>query len=275
MARHPSSKNARSSRSSSKPRPSGSVRLGKSRKKDVPRIAILTLFPQFIAQALQFSLMGKALEKGALAVDIHDIRDFSEAPHHTVDDKPYGGGAGMLLRADVLYKAWKKAVGRRMRSEVRTAFLSPQGKVWSQPETREKAGWVQDGRLWILVCGHYEGVDERFIELCVDEEVSIGDYVLTGGELPALVLVDTLARHLPGVVKESASVEDDSLSGGLLKYPQYTRPALFEGRSVPEVLTSGNHAKIASWRAAERAARTRSKRPDLYARLQKPGRDSK
>lgn len=264
MARRPNSKKGPSSKSSSKSRTKGSRKFG-SKKKATPSIAVLTLFPDFIASGLQFSLIGKALQKGILAIEILDIRDFAPPPHYEVDDKPYGGGAGMLLRADVLYKSWKKAIGRLPRERVRTVLLSPQGVLWKQPSSRTHAAHLQEGRKLILVCGHYEGVDERFIEECVDEEVSIGDYVLTGGELPALAVIDSIARSIPGVVQRAESVETDSLAGGLLKYPQYTRPAHFRGRNVPEVLLSGNHAAIARWRENARRERTAMKRPDLLS----------
>jgi tRNA (guanine37-N1)-methyltransferase len=233
--------------------------LKSSSKKPELEFHFLTLFPEVFAPVLGSSLLGKAQSRGLVRYVTHQIRDFSEDKHRTVDGTPYGGGEGMLLRADVLHRAWKKALPRKS-ARARTLLLSPQGR----PLTQERAkAWVRDYRKLVLVCGHYEGVDERFIEKCVDEEVSIGDYVLTGGELPALVLADVLTRLLPGVVGNSRSLSEDSLEGGLLKYPQYTRPAVFEGLLVPEVLLSGNHGKIAEWRQSERVRRTREKRPDL------------
>lgn len=200
--------------------------------------------------------MKRAQEMGRVEFFPIQIRDFSQDRHRTVDDAPYGGGEGMLLRADVLYQAWKSIP----QSEgTRTLLLSPQGRRLDQKKAKS---WSKECRSLILVCGHYEGVDERFIEHCVDEEVSIGDYVLTGGELAALVVADTVTRLLPGVVGNPDSVTQDSLENGL-KYPQYTRPRDFLGRGVPEVLLSGNHAQIAQWRAAQSLQRTREKRPDL------------
>lgn len=196
-------------------------------------------------------------------MDFHlvQIRDFALDRHRTVDDSPYGGGEGMVLRADVLFSAWRSCAWTRNRKKksVRTVLLSPQGPCLTQKKAKELA----KAHEIILVCGHYEGVDERFIEECVDEELSIGDYVLTGGELAAGVVVDAVSRLIPGVVGNERSITEDSLEGGLLKYPQYTRPAVFQGRAVPPVLTSGNHAEIAAWRQAQRLERTKKKRPDL------------
>jgi tRNA (guanine37-N1)-methyltransferase len=197
------------------------------------------------------------------------IRDFATDRHRTVDDTPYGGGEGMLLKADVMHAAWSHALrtGKRVsRKKTATILLSPQGPPFSQEMARELASRYSK---FILVCGHYEGVDERFIDECVDREVSIGDYVLTGGELPAMVMADVITRLLPGVVGNERSVACDSLESGLLKYPQFTRPREFLGRSVPEVLLSGNHKAIAEWREAQMKERTERKRPDLWERFQK------
>jgi len=230
-------------------------------------IQFLTLFPEIIAPALQASLLGKAAQKGLLSFGVIQIRDFSTHKHHTVDDTPYGGGEGMLLRVDVLHAAWKSVVGREGAAEAgrrRTILMSPQGPRLTQAKAKELAQYEE----LVLVCGHYEGVDERFIELCCDEELSIGDYVLTGGELPALVVTDVVARLVSGVVGNEQSVSRDSLEPGedgatLLKYPQYTRPREFEGLVVPEVLLGGNHGEIERWRRAQSLERTRRKRPDL------------
>jgi tRNA (guanine37-N1)-methyltransferase len=222
------------------------------------RLEVLTLFPQVFEPYLSTSVLGKGIAKGALSVGLHQIRDHSLDKHRTVDDTPYGGGAGMVLRVDVLHKAWSAV--RAQVPTARTVLLSPQGPKL----TVESAKRLAASEQLILVCGHYEGVDERFIELCVDEELSIGDYVLTGGELAALVVIDAVSRWIPGVVGRGDSVLSDSLEeGGTLKHAQYTRPAEFMGLSVPEILMSGNHPKIEAHRRAERVSRTRRKRPDL------------
>jgi tRNA (guanine37-N1)-methyltransferase len=222
----------------------------------------LTLFPEVFSHVLDSSLLGKAKEQGLVSFHLTQIRDYAESKHRTVDDTPYGGGEGMLLKVDVLHSAWKAAVDRISESglqDTQTILMSPQGKLLTQEGAKELAKC----KNLIVVCGHYEGVDERFITLCVDREVSIGDYVLTGGELPAMVLADTVTRLLPGVVGNENSVKNDSLEGGLLKYPQYTRPKNFEGLEVPEILLSGDHAKIEKWRMDQSIRRTREKRPDL------------
>ena len=236
------------------------------------KIHFLTLFPEVLEPFFKSSLMGKACLSGRVNVYFHQIRDSALDSHRTVDDTPYGGGEGMVLKADVLHGAWLGAGGTLKSSDREgqtsstlkqcTLLLSPQGKLLDHALADELGQYDQ----LILVCGHYEGVDERFVETCVDREISIGDYVLTGGELPALVLAETIIRRLKGVVGNEASVQKDSLSGGLLKYPQYTRPRTFEGLSVPEVLTGGNHAEIERWRQAQKLERTRLKRPDLWAK---------
>jgi tRNA (guanine37-N1)-methyltransferase len=194
------------------------------------------------------------------------MRDFAIDKHRTVDDCPFGGGEGMLLKPDVLYSAWKSVKHKYLESaegnsqKSATILLSPQGSLFNQKMAREFSQYSQ----LILVCGHYEGVDERFIDLCVDREVSIGDYVLTGGELPALVMADAITRLVPGVVGNERSVSQDSLESNLLKYPQYTRPREFEGRTVPDVLLSGDHQAIQEWRQSQMRKRTQVKRPDLW-----------
>lgn len=220
-------------------------------------IQFLTLFPELIAPSLQASLMGKASARGLMRFEVTQIRDFATDRHKTVDATPYGGGEGMLMRVDVLHATWKAATAQPRRR--RTILLSPQGPCLTQPKAHELLQFEE----LVLVCGHYEGVDERFIELCVDEELSIGNYVLTGGELPALVLADVVTRLVPGVVGNEDSITKDSLEDGLLKYPQYTRPRSYEGLDVPEVLLGGNHQEIARWRQKQREERTRLKRPDL------------
>ncbi|MEK6704759.1 MAG: tRNA (guanosine(37)-N1)-methyltransferase TrmD [Bdellovibrionota bacterium] len=224
----------------------------------------LTLFPELLKPVLEVSLLGKAQDKGLVSFNPVQIRDFSKDKHKTVDDTPFGGGEGMVMRADVLYAAWQhaRALATNEGGAVRTVMLSPQGKLLTQDLAKELLNFSS----LILVCGHYEGVDERFIETCVDMEISIGDYVLTGGELPALVLADAVCRLIPGVVGNERSLSEESLEGGLLKYPQYTRPREFNGLTVPDVLLSGDHAKIAAWRKQQMLERTRSKRPDLFVR---------
>ncbi len=226
------------------------------------KITYLSLFPEVINQGLSHSLVGKARASGQIELQFVQIRDFAKDKHKSVDDTVYGGGAGMLLRADVLFDAWNSVAGSDFGANPpHTVLLSPQGRLLSQSLAKE---WVQDYEHLILICGHYEGVDERFIDACVDEELSIGDYILTGGEFAAVVASDVLIRLIPGVVGNSDSVSHDSLEGGLLKAPQFTRPAEFKGVRVPDVLLSGNHAKIELWRKNESLERTRRKRPDLY-----------
>lgn len=220
----------------------------------------LTLFPAAFGSVLSASLLGKAAEKGLVRFNVHDIRGHAKDKHRTADETPYGGGEGMLIKADVLFAAWQ-AVLPQPGPRARTILLSPQGPRFDAAKAKELAKFDEI----VFVCGHYEGVDERFIERCVDEELSIGDYVLTGGELPAMVVADAVARWVPGVVGKEGSVSKDSLEGGLLKYPQYTRPAEFEGLKVPDVLTSGNHGEIEKWRRNQSIERTKRKRPDLYA----------
>lgn len=226
------------------------------------KITVLTLFPQVFNETLSASLLGKTQESGRLKINIVQIRDFATNKHKSVDDTPYGGGHGMLMRVDVLQAAWKSVVGEN-RESCKTVLLSPQGRTLTQQLAKS---WMLPEPKFhhlVLVCGHYEGVDERFIELCVDEELSVGDYICTGGEFPALVTIDVLSRLIPGTVQNPDSVSQDSFEGGLLKYPQYTKPQEFLGVTVPEVLTSGNHGEIAKWREAQALARTKKKRPDL------------
>lgn len=193
------------------------------------------------------------------------IREFALDKHKVVDDSPYGGGEGMLMRGDVLYSAWQSIIAQENSSNpssqsLMTIFLSPQGQLFDQEMAKELAQYQQI----ILVCGHYEGVDQRFIDLCVNREISIGNYVLTGGELPALVLAEAVTRLVPGVIGNQKSIQQDSLEMGLLKYPQYTRPQIFQNLRVPEVLLSGNHKEIQKWRFEKMKDVTRTKRPDLW-----------
>lgn len=227
------------------------------------RFHFLSLFPETFSPILNSSVLKRAQEKGLVEFNLVQIRDFATDKHHTVDDTPFGGGEGMVLRADVLFAAWQSVAHEN--SE--TILLSPQGEIFDQAQAKALAVAKRD---LILVCGHYEGVDERFIELCVNREISVGDYVLTGGELPAMVLADAITRLIPGAVGNERSIAHDSLENGLLKYPQYTRPREFGGLSVPEILLSGDHAAISRYREAQMNERTQTKRPDLWKKIREP-----
>jgi tRNA (guanine37-N1)-methyltransferase len=219
---------------------------------------ILTLFPRMFEGPLSESILKRARERGLLDIRLTDLRDFSTDRHRTVDDRPYGGGAGMLLMAEPLYQALRRL--RRKGSKI--VLLSPQGRRFDQ---NLAASFARERHL-VLVCGHYEGVDERILDF-VDMELSVGDFVLTGGEIPAMAVVDAVARLLPGVLVKPGAAEKESFTGGLLDYPQYTRPSAWRGRKVPEVLLSGDHARIEAWRLEEARRATGRKRPDL---LEKP-----
>lgn len=221
------------------------------------RIDVLTLFPEFFADPLRLSLLGKALEKGILDIRVTDIRDFTDDRHRTADDAPFGGGPGMVMKCEPLFAAVEQ-----LKSESgaeRVVLMTPRGRRLDQDLVRTLAA----SPAMIIICGRYEGVDERVSEALVTDEVSIGDYVLSGGELPALVLIEAMSRMAPGVVGDFASVETDSFYAGLLGPPQYTRPAEFRGMAVPEVLREGNHAAIARWRRKEALRATLERRPDL------------
>ena len=217
------------------------------------RFDILTLFPEMF-EPIKQSIIGRATEKNIIDINLVNIRDFSKDKHKKVDDTPYGGGAGMLIQPDVVYDCYKSVKS----NNAKVIYLSPQGKTLSQAKVEELA---KEEHL-ILLCGHYEGIDQRVIDKIVDEEISIGDYVLTGGELPAMVLIDSVSRYIDGVLANN-STKDESFSNGLLEYPQYTRPEIFEGLEVPEVLKSGHHQNIEKWRREESLKRTLEKRPDL------------
>ncbi len=222
------------------------------------RIDVLTLFDEMCSRVLEESILGRAQAKGALEVHCHQIRDFTLNKQKQVDDYPYGGGQGMVMNAQPIADCFG-AVCRETGNRPYFVYMSPQGTVLTQQKARELA---QRPHLCVL-CGHYEGVDERVLDALVDEQISIGDYVLTGGELPALVLVDCVARMVPGVLSQEACFTDESHFSGLLEYPQYTRPAVWEGRPVPEVLLSGHHANIEKWRREQSLKRTLQRRPDL------------
>ena len=227
------------------------------------KIEVVTLFPEMIAAALRFGVVGRALRRGGLAVRTEDPRDHTSDPHRTVDDRPYGGGPGMVLKPGPTLAAIRAAQARLPQGSLRIC-LSAQGVRFTQAVARELAGLPG----MVLVAGRYEGLDERIIELGVDRELSIGDYVLSGGELPALAVIDAVARLLPGVLGDERSSAEDSFAEGRLDWPHYTRPEVFEGLAVPPVLMSGHHADIARWRLGEALARTWRRRPDLL--LERP-----
>lgn len=222
---------------------------------------VLTLFPEMILQGLHTSIIGRAVEQQLLSIHGVNIRDYTLDKHGKVDDYTYGGGAGMLIQAQPVYDAYKAVCGER---KVRTVYVTPQGRPFNQKLAAELA---QEPEL-VFLCGHYEGVDERVLEEIVTDYVSIGDYVLTGGELPAMVMIDAIARLVPGVLNNEISAETESFHNDLLEYPQYSRPEVWMGKAVPEVLLSGNHTKIAAWRLEQSKERTRLVRPDLYARYE-------
>lgn len=222
------------------------------------RTDVLTLFPEAFVGPLDVSIIKRAREDGLLDFQVHNIREYATDRHRSVDDYPFGGGQGMVMRVDVLDAALQHVQGLAEPAGL-VVYMSPQGERLNDALVRELA---THPRL-VVVCGRYEGVDQRFIDNCVDREVSIGDYILTGGELPAMVLIDAVARHIPGALGDEASPEEESFAGGLLEHPQYTRPAEYRGWPVPEVLLSGHHANIEKWKKEQRLQRTRERRPDL------------
>jgi len=221
-----------------------------------PRYDVLTLHPELVRGPLTTSILGRAAEAGHVAIDIHDLREFGRGRYKQVDDTPYGGGAGMVMKIDVVAEAVESVAPEG----ARVIHLSPAGKPFTQADARRLAACEH----LVFVCGHYEGIDAR-IEHLVDEEISLGDFVLTGGELAACAVVDAVARLQPGVLGNSASPEDESFADGLLEYPQYTRPREWRGHEVPEILLSGHHANIAKWRHDAALARTKARRPDLLS----------
>lgn len=222
------------------------------------RFDVLTLFPEMIDYVTGQSIIGRAKEKGIITVNAVDIRDFSQYKSKKVDDYPYGGGSGMVIMANPVYDAYR-SLTKDLKEKPPVVYLTPQGK----PLTQQKVISLSELDRIILLCGHYEGIDERVIEEIVDDEISIGDYVVTGGELPALILIDAVSRMLPGVLSGEESFMMESHYDGLLEYPQYTRPPVFMDKGVPEVLLSGNHKNIAQWRHEMSVKRTRQKRPDM------------
>jgi len=220
---------------------------------------VLTLFPKMIIDGLNTSITGRAIEKGTLSVNAIDIRDFSTNKHLKVDDYPYGGGAGMVMQAAPVCAAYNYVV-EKIKHKPRVVYMTPQGHTFNQCMARE----FSEEEDLIILCGHYEGIDERALELIVTDYVSIGDYVLTGGELASMVVIDAISRLVPGVLNNEESAEFESFHNDLLEYPQYTRPEVFEGKSVPEVLLSGHHGKVDEWRLEKSVERTKEYRPDLY-----------
>ncbi len=218
---------------------------------------VLTLFPEMFSPLGQ-SITGKAVEKNLIDINLVNIRDFSENKHNKVDDTPYGGGAGMVMMPDVVYRAYQSVDKNLKENKAKVIYMSPQGKTLNQKKVEE----LSKEQHLIILCGHYEGIDQRVIDKIVDEEISIGDYVLTGGEIPAMVLIDSVSRYVEGVLNKE-SIEEESFSNGLLEYPQYTRPEVFEGMKVPDVLLSGHHENIDTWRKEQALKMTKKKRPDL------------
>lgn len=223
---------------------------------------IMTLFPDLVKNVLDESIIGRAQKSGAIEINYHNIRDYSKDKHRRVDDTPYGGGKGMLMMAPPIYDCYEHIISsKKEKLTTKTIYMSPAGTVFNQKKAEELAKYDRV----IILCGHYEGVDRRVIDEIVDEEISIGDFVLTGGELPACILVDAVSRLVDGVLSDPECYEKESISSGMLEYPQYTRPYEFHGVCVPDVLISGNHAKIDAWREEQALRITKEKRPDLLS----------
>ena len=226
------------------------------------RVDILTLFPETVGDVLSESILGRAQERGFIRIEAHQIRDYTANKQNQVDDYPYGGGRGAVMTADPIYRCWE-AVCDQAAGPVHTIYLSPCGHTFKQ----EDAIRLSKMDNLILVCGHYEGIDQRFIDECVDEEISLGDFVLTGGEIAAMAITDAVCRMVPGVLADPECFEDESHFNGMLEYPQYSRPAVWHGREVPAILLSGNHEKVNQWRRKQSLRRTRERRPDMYEKL--------
>ena len=222
---------------------------------------IMTLFPDMVLHGLHTSILGRAAARGDIAIDAVNIRDFTTDKHGKVDDYTYGGGAGMLMQAQPVYAAYQSIVdGMDKKKAGRVIYVTPQGKTFHQ----EMAKQLSREEELIFLCGHYEGIDERVLEEIVTDEISLGDYVLTGGELAAMVMVDAIARLVPGVLHNGESAQTESFGDGLLEYPQYSRPEIWHEKRVPEILLSGDHAKVDAWRLEQSILRTKERRPDLY-----------
>lgn len=226
---------------------------------------VMTLFPEMIENAMAESITGRAIKAGHISLNAVNIRDYSENKHNRVDDYPYGGGAGMVMQAGPVYRCYKDIISKIVsETSPKVIYLSPQGKVFNQDMAAE---YAKEENL-IFLCGHYEGIDERVLEEIVTDYVSIGDYVLTGGELPALVMMDTISRLVPGVLNNDVSAQTESFTDNLLEYPQYTRPEEWNGKKVPPVLLSGNHKKLAEWYREQSVIRTAMRRPDMIAKAE-------
>ncbi len=223
------------------------------------KFTVLTLFPEMF-EPIKHSIIQRANKNGLIDINLVNIRDFSKDKHKHVDDTPYGGGAGMIIRPDVVYDAYNSVKDK----DAKVIYLSPKGQLLNQEKVKE----LSKEKHLILLCGHYEGIDQRVLDDVVDEEISIGDYVLTGGELPTMVLIDSVSRYVQGVLSKD-SISEETFSNNLLEYPQYTRPEIFRGKEVPEVLTSGNHQKINEWRNKQSLIETYLKRPDIMSEEQK------
>lgn len=228
------------------------------------RFHILTLFPEMVMDGLNTSIIGRAIEAGLLEINAVNIRDYSTNKHMKVDDYPYGGGAGLVMQPEPVYRAYEDLT-KDMKKKPRVVYLTPQGTTFHQEMAKELA---KEEEL-VFLCGHYEGIDERVLEEIVTDYVSIGDYVLTGGELPAMVMIDSISRLVPGVLHNDDSAGDESFENGLLEYPQYTRPPVFLDKEVPEVLLSGHHENICKWRHEQSVKRTKERRPDLWEAYEK------
>ncbi|MCI9050521.1 MAG: tRNA (guanosine(37)-N1)-methyltransferase TrmD [Lachnospiraceae bacterium] len=225
---------------------------------------VLTLFPEMIVSGMNNSVIGRAIENGLISLEAVDIREYSTDKHLHVDDYPYGGGAGMVMQPEPVYRAFLDIKEKTGKKEIRVVYLTPQGKVFKQEMAQE---FSKEEDI-IFLCGHYEGIDERVLEMIVTDYVSVGDYVLTGGELPAMVMMDAIARLVPKVLNNDSSAELESFQGNLLEYPQYTRPAEFFGKKVPEVLLSGHHKNIEKWRREQSLIRTLERRADLLEKAE-------
>lgn len=223
------------------------------------RFDILTLFPEVTNTVLSSSIIGRAVQNGIIEVQSHNIRDYTKDKHKKTDDTPYGGGKGMLMSTQPICDCFE-AVKSTLEGSTRVIYASPRGRIFNHEVARELAGYDNI----VILCGHYEGIDQRVIDAIIDEEISIGDYVLTGGEIPACIMVDAISRLVPGVLSDKECYEKESIASGLLEYPQYTRPRVFNGVSVPEVLLSGHHENIDKWRLEKSLEITKERRPDLY-----------
>ena len=231
---------------------------------------IMTLFPDMVMNGLNTSIIGKAMEKELLSIEAVDIRDYTLDKHRHVDDYPYGGGAGMVMQAQPVYDCFKD-IEKNLEKKPRVLFMTPTGKTFNQDMAKELS---QEENL-VFLCGHYEGIDKRVLDKIVTDEVSIGDFVLTGGELPAMMMIDAISRLIPGVLNNDISAETESFTDNLLEYPQYTRPEVWEGEAVPAVLLSGHHANIEKWRREQSLLITKERRPDLFDKVQLTKKDKK